>query len=92
MNKQEQWTSSKMRGTEGNCIMAQVFDGNGLSLAVIDSRYGETESTSNAKLISAAPDLLEALEGMIDIFGSEIDGDSIMAIRTARKAIKKATS
>lgn len=34
--------------------MAQVWDSNGFNLASMDSRYGEEESTANAKLTAEA--------------------------------------
>jgi len=54
----------------------------------------EPESEANAALIAAAPDLLEALEGLADCAGlsalpgykKELDG----AVLTARQAIAKA--
>lgn len=47
------------------------------------------EIAANARLISAAPDLLDALKRMVDVPGGE-DGD-FRAIAAARAAIAKAT-
>jgi len=55
------WSFSPMRGTPGHCTLAQVWDNMGNNLCAIDSRYGEDTSTANAKLISIAPELLDAL-------------------------------
>lgn len=57
--------------------------------------YSEVEA--NARLIAAAPELLEALEGMIEVYGSEGDVDGLPKhevelnlIAFARAAIAKA--
>lgn len=59
---QGEWTFSPMKGEPGHCFVAQVWDVEGNSLATVDSRYGEEESTAIAKLIASAPELLKALE------------------------------
>jgi hypothetical protein len=49
------------------------------------------ESKVNAKLISAAPDLLEALEGILDIGKRDMSNPKYDTyFRTAKEAIKKA--
>ena len=48
------------------------------------------ESVANSKLISAAPDLLEALEAMLEDFDGWSD-EFILSIEKARAAIEKAT-
>lgn len=55
------WSFSPMRGQAGHCIMAQVWDDEGNNLCSIDTRYGEDKASANAKLIAAAPELLNAL-------------------------------
>jgi len=82
-----EWQYSPMKGTINNCFAAQVWDSNGFSLATISSRYGEEEATANAKLIAAAPELLEACieaEKHHQGLHSEIGG-------ILRSAIEKAT-
>lgn len=45
----------------------------------------------NGRLIAAAPDLLEALQGFVDLFPDVIDGDAIMpALDKGYAAIAKA--
>jgi hypothetical protein len=53
------WTHSPMNGTFGHCLMAQVWDSQGKSLASIDSHYEQKQASANAKLIAAAPDFLD---------------------------------
>ncbi|ELY4601548.1 hypothetical protein SM003_004238 [Cronobacter malonaticus] len=49
------------------------------------------ECAANARLIAAAPDLLEALQDFVDLFPDVIDGDAIMpALDKAYAAIAKA--
>lgn len=58
--------------------------------------YGDDEeSQANAKLISASPDLLEALQHMIPVFEQlasfrNINVDNLECYKKARKAIEKA--
>lgn len=66
----------------------------GLALGFINSTNTErtAEGKANAYLIAAAPDLLEALEGMADEYGTAGDGwpRNNKALRDARAAISKA--
>lgn len=86
----ERWSYSPMKGEPGHCYAAQVWDSEGNSLAVIDSRYGDVESTEKAKLISAAPDLLGALSAVVE--HAKEFGLSYDVYDKAEAAIKKATS
>lgn len=61
-----------------------------------DDGYGE-QQMANARLIAAAPDLLEALSGMLEIYGGKNDTDGLPKhevelnlIAHARAAIAKA--
>ena len=45
---------------------------------------------SNARLIAAAPDLLAALEGMLEVFGDEFGAGESDTCDAARAAIAKA--
>ena len=67
-----EWTSSKMKGKAGHCICAQVFDENGDSLAVIDTRYGEKKASKYAKLIAQSPQMLDALKE-VEVFLGHIE-------------------
>ena len=50
----------------------------------------KSEIQANAHLIAAAPELLEALEGLMAIIMLETIGDSVTDIERAEKAIAKA--
>jgi len=50
------------------------------------------EQMANARLIAAAPDLLVALQAMLDCcYDEECNDETIQAVRMARFAVKKAT-
>jgi hypothetical protein len=57
----------------------------------------QVERTANARLIAAAPELLEALQGMIEVYAvncapnSLADGTEQELTLLARAAVKKAT-
>ena len=46
---------------------------------------------ANARLIAAAPDLLDALKGMLEVFGDEFGMGDSSVCDDARAAISKAT-
>jgi hypothetical protein len=52
----------------------------------------QPEDAANARLIAAAPDLLEALQGMLDVYGNDghLHAPALAALRAARAAIAKA--
>lgn len=57
--------------------------------------YTDSEDDANARLIAAAPDLLEAIRSMVDMFERHIDGregpdDAAARWDKARAAIAKA--
>lgn len=59
---------------------------------VYSEAFGDhEESEANARLISAAPDLLEALQRIVDTCGVRIDDPRIVHFDAARAAIAKAT-
>jgi hypothetical protein len=49
------------------------------------------EGTDNARLIAAAPELLSALIGMLDMFEQRLFGAAVGRCAAAREAIAKAT-
>ncbi|HDY5291763.1 TPA: hypothetical protein RQ679_003194 [Pseudomonas aeruginosa] len=62
-----------------------------------DERIAEAEA--NTRLISAAPELLEALQGMLEVYGGQYNDDCLPKssseldlIQQARDAIAKATA
>ena len=84
--------STKMKGTE--IVVQTVVKTNlpvdGLKSPIICDIYGymTEEGKSNAKLIAAAPDLLEAI---IELYDSLPDGYTSKCLPKVRTAIKKAT-
>lgn len=57
-------------------------------VGVCEINYSLEEANANTRLIASAPLLLEALEGMIEVFGYDADG--LECIEAARQAIAKA--
>lgn len=57
------WNATKQDGTPGHCMMAQVFDTSDDELYVASMRATDKPhiATSNAKAISAVPDMLDEL-------------------------------
>lgn len=83
------WTTLNQDGdiyieAESRCaVVARIFAG-----------VGNAEDEANAKLIAAAPDLLEALEAIMSIYpdrGDVMDRVNVNVIQMAKEAIKKAT-
>ena len=69
----------------------------GRGIAIAETRVGSGYELGNARLIAAAPELLEALDGMLQIYGGSKDWNGIKSsteldcISQARAAIAKAT-
>ena len=81
-----EWKATPQRGIIGHCTVAQIWTNKKeRSIANITSCDTEDEANANAKLIAAAPELLQALEKI-----ATNSGDHAM-IRIAIKAIQKAT-
>ncbi len=59
---QGEWSHSEQSGFKNRCIQAQVWNPKGTILALIEPTWPTIESNANAKLIAAAPDLLQALQ------------------------------
>lgn len=60
----------------------------------VDGYQGDPEREANARLIAAAPDLLEALQNVVDAWSSQFERQGHMApewAKKARAAITKAT-
>ena len=51
----------------------------------------EEEKDANAKLIAAAPELLEALIALVNGCLSDSESDKVVSLRKAKQIIKKAT-
>jgi hypothetical protein len=80
------WSHSPQAGRPEHCYQAQVFDEHGDSLACIEPTEDPDVASATAKLIAAAPDLLEALRGVLRVTDRATD-----EFDAARAAIAKAT-
>lgn len=60
-----------------------------LNIAYPYGRWSGESEQANARLIAAAPELLEALQDMVDYYGTA--SASVEALHKARSAIAKAT-
>lgn len=79
-----EWTNTglEIRHKSRGIILATIY-------SHLASNQPQDEANANAKLIAAAPDLLEAIQ---EILGHTHDGNFLKSIRDqAKKAIKKAT-
>lgn len=55
------WSHSEQNGKPGHCLLAQVWDEDGNTLACVEPTENEEVASERARLLSAAPDLLAAL-------------------------------
>ena len=80
-----------------SCTWTEVQDSNGHALALVFAEYNTPERDANARLISAAPELLEALAGLRASIGRmPVDtsrpgwGEIVAALFEADAALAKA--
>lgn len=59
------WTYSGQIGIPGHCMVAQVWDADGNSLACIEPTENSAGATSHAMVMASAPDFYEAAKAMI---------------------------
>ena len=79
----------------GECFMIESEDG-GLICTVHDGSFDDDAIhmdvvEANAKLIAAAPELLEALIALVNGCLSDSESDKVVSLRKAKQIIKKAT-
>lgn len=87
------WKLTRAWGNTG--YIRTIKDAHGEHIAhVCDLDDALTESTANARLIAAAPDLLSALQGMLEYFCEDgyDDYSDTETVTAARAAIAKATA
>jgi hypothetical protein len=65
----------------------EIIASNGTSIC----SFTDEPSTNDARLIAAAPELLEALQGMLDLLEDTSELSRKLAVMDARAAIAKAT-
>jgi hypothetical protein len=80
------WTAHDKRP---HCHGFSIFAGNEFVAFVGDSD-GRTDCASNARLIAAAPELLEALKDLLEWFDDESRSPRPAPLKKARAAIAKA--
>ena len=67
-------------------LIASVYDGD-----IDDEAIHMDVVQANAKLIAAAPELLDALRTLVNGCLSDSESDKVVSLRKAKEAIKKAT-
>jgi hypothetical protein len=82
-------------GASGRIIMCRMIAGNNVPVAQITGPLPNDEIKANARLIAAAPDMLEALRGLLETSpppkGVRLDYSYLLYREAARTAIAKAT-
>ncbi len=85
------WTFAPQVGDEECCFTAQVFSVDGNSIATMESTPHESVATANARLMAAAPQLLQSLlhaMTLLRVAGFSLNGT---ATDKMREAIESAT-
>lgn len=86
------WMPHGGKPRDGYCFIGDATP-TGWPVALVSDRVATGEAEANARLIAAAPELLAALQAMVDnyvdTYGDEGD-DAPGSIKTARAAIAKA--
>lgn len=89
---QGEWVATEQSGTPGHCFVAQVF-GHAGPVARIEPTEDPAIATANARLIAAAPDLLEACLAFLARYDNHMVAADLLfsdVADTARAAIAKA--
>lgn len=84
------WASNKYTTSVSVPLKAIDCERIGFSIVFVNG-HREKEAVANARLIAAAPDLLEALKEIADTDPVDAALDPQRAVRIARAAIAKAT-
>jgi len=93
-------TPGQWNWEEGTPVITKKWDGKTCTVATVDWRSllwhedgncAGRESGANARLIAAAPELLEALQNLLAVAGVRIDDPRIVQFDAARAAVAKAT-
>jgi hypothetical protein len=85
------WTFAPQIGNEEACFTAQVFNVDGNSIATMEATNDDNVATANARLMAAAPQLLQSLlhaMTLLRVAGFELNGT---ATDKMKEAIELAT-
>jgi hypothetical protein len=77
------WTINVARLSDNSINVVHVIAENGSSVAQISS-YGEEETLTNTRLIAAAPDMLAALQWIVEIADKNYEQDDKLRTDGAR--------
>jgi hypothetical protein len=66
------WSSSPQDGKPGHCFCAQVWDGNGNSLARVEPTDNEQEASASAFLMGKSPEMYDLLRRMATHKGDDL--------------------
>lgn len=81
----------KQANGEADCFVSNVVSESGRHVCRLDLGYGHGDDLANARLIAAAPDLLDALRGILEIGKRDTSNPKYDGyFESARAAIKKA--
>jgi len=80
------WACSRQSGAPGQCVPAKVWDVDGNCLAKIEATHYEDVATANARLMAAAPQLLQSLlhaMTLLKVAGYELNGTATDKMKQA---------
>ncbi len=90
MNQEKKYTFSEQKGKPGHCLMAQVWDEDGNSVANIKSTEEEEDATATARLFAEAAETKEQHGKMFEAINLYINGNK--SLYDQSKAIDKMKS
>ena len=86
------WSVANFEREFDDSVYIEDESGEYVATAIIDYPFiDDNLAISNAKLIAAAPELLEALIALVNGCLSDSESDKVVSLRKAKEVIKKAT-
>lgn len=80
------WTFSEQIGNEEACFTARVFNVDGNTIAKMEATHDDSVATANARLMAAAPQLLQSLlhaMTLLRVAGFELNGTATGKMKEA---------